>query len=62
VGDRVFLKVSPMKGVLQFGKRGSLALNLLDHSRLLKEWRGWPIGLPYPQIWSERMTFSTCLC
>jgi hypothetical protein len=25
VGDRVFLKVSPMKGVMQFGKKGKLS-------------------------------------
>jgi hypothetical protein len=24
VGDRVFLKVSPMRGVMQFGKKGKL--------------------------------------
>jgi hypothetical protein len=25
VGDRVFLKVSPMRGVMQFGKKGKLS-------------------------------------
>jgi hypothetical protein len=25
VGDRVFLKVSPMKGVMRFGKKGKLS-------------------------------------
>jgi hypothetical protein len=25
VGDRVFLKVSPMRGMIQFGKKGKLS-------------------------------------
>jgi hypothetical protein len=44
----VFLKVSPMRGVMRFGKKGKSVLDLLDRSRLLREWGGWLIGLPYP--------------
>ena len=29
VGDLVFLKVSPMKGVMRFGKKGKLALRYI---------------------------------
>ena len=32
-GDMVFLKVSPMEGVMRFGRKGKLALDTLDHSR-----------------------------
>ena len=28
IGDRVFLKISPWKGVLRFGRRGSLVQDL----------------------------------
>ena len=33
VGDSVMLKVSPMKGVQRFGRRGSLRRDTLDHFR-----------------------------
>ncbi|GJW32102.1 putative reverse transcriptase domain-containing protein [Tanacetum coccineum] len=36
VGDRVMLKVSPRKGVIQFGKRGKLNPHNLPHSKLKK--------------------------
>nr|GEV15289.1 putative reverse transcriptase domain-containing protein [Tanacetum cinerariifolium] len=36
VGDYVLLKVPPWKGVVRFGKKGKLALDLLDHLRLLR--------------------------
>ena len=29
IGDRVFLKISPWKGVLRFGKRGKLSLRFI---------------------------------
>ena len=30
VGDKVFLRVSPWKGVLQFGKKGKLSPRYID--------------------------------
>ena len=33
VGDHVFLKVMPKRGVVRFGKRGKLSPSLLDPSR-----------------------------
>ena len=33
VGDMIFLKVAPMKGVMRFGKKGKLSPNLLVHLR-----------------------------
>jgi hypothetical protein len=64
VGDRVFLKISPMRGVMQFGKKGKLSPRFAEPFEItqLKEWGGWLIRLPYPQIWSERITFFTCQC
>ena len=38
VDDWVFLKLSPWKGVVRFGKRGSLAL---DSLALIRSWREW---------------------
>ena len=33
VGDHIFLKISPFKGVMRFGKRGKLSQGILDHLR-----------------------------
>jgi hypothetical protein len=38
VGDHVFLKVSPMRGVMRFGKKGNLAPDSLGRSKLLRKW------------------------
>ena len=35
-GDYVFLKVSPMKGVMRFGKKGKLALRYIRHFKILE--------------------------
>ena len=35
--DFVFLKMSPMKGVMRFGKKGNLAQGTLDPSRFNRE-------------------------
>jgi len=37
IGDHVFLKVSPLKGTLRFGKRGNLPLDILDPSRFYRK-------------------------
>ncbi|XP_074305215.1 uncharacterized protein LOC141640263 [Silene latifolia] len=37
VGDKVFLMISPMKGVKRFGIKGKLALSTLDLMRCLRE-------------------------
>ena len=36
VGDHVFLKVAPMKGVLRFGKKGKLIPRFVDSFEILK--------------------------
>jgi hypothetical protein len=45
VGDRVFIKISSMRGVTQFGKKRKLSLRIKS---------------PYPQIWLGHMMFFTC--
>ena len=39
-GEQVFLKVSPMKGVMRFGKRGKLSQRYIGPFEVLKESRG----------------------
>ena len=34
IGDQVFLKISPWKGVLRFGKRGKLSPRFIELMRL----------------------------
>lgn len=36
VGDHVFLKVSPTKGVMRFGKKGKLSLRFVGHFVILE--------------------------
>ena len=36
-GEQVLLKVSPMKGVMRFGKRGKLSQGILVHLKYLSE-------------------------
>ena len=36
VGDHVFLKVIPKKGVVRFGKRGKLSPRFIGHFEILK--------------------------
>ena len=39
VGDMVFLRISPWKGVLRFGKRGKLSPRYIGPYRIV-DWRG----------------------
>jgi hypothetical protein len=48
VGDRVFLKVSPMKGVMLFGKKGKLSPKFVGPFEITQRVEKWLIGLPYP--------------
>ena len=68
VGEKVFLKVAPLKGVLRFGKKGKLSLVSSDH---LRYWRGlgfwligWcclPICLAYTMFFTSRCCENTCM-
>jgi len=51
IGDKVFLKVSPMRGVVQTGKKNKLDPRDVGTSKI---WRGsdhWHIDWLYPQSW-----------
>jgi len=36
VGDQVFLKISPMKGVMQFGKKGKLSPRFIEPFEIMQ--------------------------
>ena len=38
IGDRVFLKISPWKGVLRFGKRGKLSPRFIGPYEIVSRW------------------------
>ena len=61
VGDRVFLKISPMRGVMQFGKKGKLCLQFIGPFEITQRVGrlAYRIAL---QTWLRRMTFFTYLC
>jgi hypothetical protein len=46
VGDFVYLKVSPIKGVRRFKVKGKLATNMLVRIRFSRSVEKWPISLP----------------
>jgi hypothetical protein len=48
VGDHVFLKVSPMRGVMWFGKKGKLSPRFVGLFEITQIVGRWLIGLPYP--------------
>jgi hypothetical protein len=48
VGDHVYLRVSPTKGVPRFGVRGKLAPNMLVLMKSPKFADPWPIECNYP--------------
>ncbi|KAF5462876.1 hypothetical protein F2P56_018846, partial [Juglans regia] len=44
VGDKVFLRIAPTKGVMRVGKNGKLALGISDPLRSLIRLAQWLIG------------------
>jgi hypothetical protein len=48
VGDRVFLKVSPMRGVMQFGKKGKLSPKFVGPFKITKRVGRLPYRIALP--------------
>ena len=48
VGDHVFLKVMPKRGVVRFGKRGKLSPRFIRHFEILERIRTVAYRLPLP--------------
>ena len=62
IGDHVFLKVAPLKGIMRFGKKGKLSPRYMAHLKFLKEWVIKLIELPYLHHYLLSIMFSMCLC
>ncbi|MGV7988761.1 hypothetical protein PJP10_30745, partial [Mycobacterium kansasii] len=62
VGDHVFLRVSPMKGVLRFGKKGKLSLRFIGPFQILDRVGvvAYRLTLPTPLV-SVHNVFHVCM-
>jgi hypothetical protein len=61
VGDYVYLKVSPMKGVSRFGVKGKLAPGILAFFLFLNNMEQWHTDFSYPKPCLQYIMCSTCL-
>ena len=41
IGEKVFLKVSPWKKVMRFGKKGKLSPSFIEPYEVIKKWAQW---------------------
>jgi hypothetical protein len=60
VGDHVYLRVSPMKGVKRFEVKGKLAPHYIGPFPILEKCGTVAYKLTYHHHWLEFMTSSTC--
>jgi hypothetical protein len=61
VGDFVYLKVSPIRGVRRFGVKDKLAPATLVRIRFLQGVEKWPISSVCPKICLLCMMYFMCL-
>ena len=62
VGDWVFMKLSPWKGVVRFGKRGKLRPRYIGSYEITQRVGATAYQLALPIEMSRVMTCSTCRC
>ena len=62
IGDRVFLKISPWKGVLRFGRRGKLSPRFIGPYEIVSKVGPVAYRLKFPQSYQGFMTHSMCRC
>ena len=59
IGDRAYLRVSPLRGVKRFGVKGKLAPRFVGPYRILNGWEKLPTSWSYLKDCQEFMTCST---
>ena len=62
IGDRVFLKISPWKGVLRFGRRGKLSPRFIWPYEIVSKAGPVAYKLKLPQSYQGFMTHFMCRC
>ena len=62
VGDHVFLKVMPKRGVVKFSKQRKLAPKYIGPLRYSREWAQLHIGWCYDRVYQVSMRCSTSPC
>ena len=62
IGDRVFLKISPWKGVLRLGRRGNLRPRYIGPYEIISRVGPVAYKLKLPQSYQGFMTHSMCRC
>ena len=61
-GDHVWLRVSPMKGVMRFGKEVKLSPRFIGPFEILSRVERWPISWPCHLVCRQLILFSMSLC
>ena len=62
MGDHVFLRISPTKGVMRFGFRGKLSPRFVGPFEVLERMGKLLIGLPYHLLYQGYIMFSMSQC
>ena len=61
-GDHVWLRVSLMKGVMRFGKKGKHSSNFIGPFEILRRVGRWPTSWPCHLVCRQFIMFSMSLC
>ena len=62
IGEKVFLKVSPWKKLMRFGKKGKLSPRFFEPYEVSKKWVQWHIVWHYLRTWRISIMYFMCPC
>ena len=62
IGEKVFLKVSPWKMVMRFGKKGKLSPRFIGPYEVIEKWVQWHIDWHYLWTWRRSIMYFMCPC